>query len=256
MKVTLIQHTPEPEKLIAASAKLCYSNVGVEDIMEGIDEERTDKFLNMLMDLGHESPIEHVSFTFAVEGVSRVLTHQLVRHRIGCSYSQQSQRYVKLEQFDYIIPPEIEKNQAAKNLFIKAMEDDQKTYNKITELLYEEHYNKLLAEGKSEKLARSAAEKSSIEDARYVFPNACETKIVYTMTARALMNFFRHRCCQRAQWEIRELAEEMLRQVKSVAPTLFKHAGPACVSGPCAEGAMTCGKIAAVREKYSKMSIE
>jgi thymidylate synthase (FAD) len=256
MKVTLIQHTPEPEKLIAASAKLCYSNVGAENIMEGIDEEKTEKFLNMLMDLGHESPIEHVSFTFAVEGVSRVLTHQLVRHRIGCSYSQQSQRYVRLEQFEYIIPPEIEKNQAAKELFIKAMEDDQQTYNKITELLYQDHYSKLLSEGKTEKQAKSAAEKSSIEDARYVFPNACETKIVFTMTARALMNFFRHRCCQRAQWEIRELAEEMLRQVKAVAPTLFKHAGPSCVSGPCAEGAMSCGKTAAIREKYRKMNAE
>ncbi|MGB7605532.1 MAG: FAD-dependent thymidylate synthase [Lutisporaceae bacterium] len=256
MKVTLIQHTPEPEKLIAASAKLCYSNVGAEDIMEGIDEQKAEKFLNMLMDLGHESPIEHAVFTFAVEGVSRVLTHQLVRHRIGCSYSQQSQRYVRLKQFDYIIPPEIIKNQAAKELFIKAMEDDQQAYNNITDLLYKDHFNKLITEGKTEKQAGAAAEKASIEDARYVFPNACETKIVFTMSARALMNFFRHRCCQRAQWEIREMADEMLVQVKNVAPTLFKHAGPACVSGACAEGSMTCGKIADVREKYSKTNIK
>lgn len=254
MKVTLIQHTPEPEKLIAASAKLCYSHVGAENIMDGLDEQRTESFLNMLMDLGHESPTEHVSFTFAVEGVSRVLTHQLVRHRIGCSYSQQSQRYVKLEQFEYIIPHEIEKNKAAKELFIKAMEEDQKTYDRLTELLYEEHYNRLIGEGKSEKQAKSAAEKSAIEDARYVFPNACETKIVFTMSARALMNFFRERCCQRAQWEIRELAEEMLRQLKQIAPTLFKNAGPSCISGPCAEGKMTCGKITEVREKYKAMN--
>ena len=253
MKVKLIAHTPEPEKLIAASAKLCYSPVGVEDIMEGLEAEKTEKFLTMLMDLGHESPIEHVSFTFAVEGVSRVLTHQLVRHRIGCSYSQQSQRYVKLEQFDYIIPPQIEKNAAAKTLFIQAMENDQKTYNEITELLYQEHFDRYLKEGKTEKQAASAAEKSSVEDARYVFPNACETKIVFTMTARALLNFFRHRCCQRAQWEIREMAEQMLMQLKAAAPTLFKNAGPSCISGPCAEGAMTCGKIAAVREHYNNM---
>jgi thymidylate synthase (FAD) len=207
----------------------------------------------MLMDIGHESPIEHVSFTFAVEGVSRVLTHQLVRHRIGCSYSQQSQRYVKLEQFEYIIPPEIAKVPQAKELFIKAMEEDQQTYNKIVEVLFKEHFDRLMAEGKTEKQAKASAEKSSIEDARYVFPNACETKIVFTMTARALMNFFRHRCCNRAQWEIREMVEEMLKQVKAVAPTLFKNAGPGCVSGPCPEGSMNCGKIVAVREKYKSM---
>lgn len=253
MKVKLIQHTPEPEKLIAAAAKLCYSHVGVEDIMEGLDQQRTDKFLEMLVDIGHESPIEHVSFTFAVEGISRVLTHQLVRHRIGCSYSQQSQRYVKLEQFEYIIPPEIEKVPEAKQLFIRAMEEDQQTYNKLAEVLYKQHYDKLLSAGKTEKQAKASAEKSSIEDARYVFPNACETKIVFTMTARALMNFFRHRCCNRAQWEIREMSIEMLRQVKAVAPILFKNAGPTCLEGPCPEGAMSCGKIADVREKYKSM---
>ncbi|OGO78159.1 MAG: FAD-dependent thymidylate synthase [Clostridiales bacterium GWB2_37_7] len=254
MKVRLIQHTPEPEKLVAAAAKLCYSPVGVEDIMEGLEQQKTDKFLGMLMDIGHESPIEHVSFTFAVEGVSRVLTHQLVRHRIGCSYSQQSQRYVKLEQFEYIIPPEIEKISQAKSLFVKAMEEDQKNYNSIVEILYKEHFDRLIAEGKSEKTSKAAAEKSSIEDARYVFPNACETKIVFTMTARALMNFFRHRCCQRAQWEIREMAEKMLVEVKTVAPTLFKNAGPSCLEGPCPEGAMSCGRITAVREKFQAMN--
>ncbi|MDF2533409.1 MAG: FAD-dependent thymidylate synthase [Clostridia bacterium] len=251
MKVKLIQHTPEPEKLIAAAAKLCYSHVGVENIMEGLEPQKTDKFLGMLMDIGHESPIEHVSFTFAVEGVSRVLTHQLVRHRIGSSYSQQSQRYVKLEQFEYIIPTEIEKVPQAKELFVKAMEADQQTYNKIAEVLFKEHFDRLIAEGKTEKQAKTSAEKSSIEDARYVFPNACETKIVFTMTARALMNFFRHRCCNRAQWEIREMAEEMLRQVKAVAPTLFKNAGPSCLVEACPEGSMSCGKIAAVREKFN-----
>lgn len=250
MKVKLIQHTPEPEKLIAAAAKLCYSHVGVEDIMEGLDQQKTDKFLGMLMDLGHESPVEHVSFTFAVEGISRVLTHQLVRHRIGCSYSQQSQRYVKLEQFEYIIPPEIEQITEAKELYIEAMEADQRTYNQLTEILFNKHYEKLLAAGKSEKKAKAMAEKSAIEDARYVFPNACETKIVFTMTARALMNFLRHRCCNRAQWEIKEMSEAMYEQLIKVAPTLFKNVGPSCLVGPCPEGAMSCGQIQAVREKY------
>ncbi|MFZ5353488.1 MAG: FAD-dependent thymidylate synthase [Bacillota bacterium] len=253
MKVNLIQYTQEPEKLIAASAKLCYSPVGIEDIMIDLDEAKTNKFLDMLMDLGHESPIEHVSFTFAVEGISRVLTHQLVRHRIGCSYSQQSQRYVRLEQFDYIVPPSIEAVPEAKERFIRAMEEAQKAYNELTELLYKKNYEKLIAEGKSEKQAKQAAEKNSIEDARYVFPNACETKIVFTMTARALMNFFRHRCCNRAQWEIRELAEQMLKQLKAVAPVLFKNAGPGCIEGGCPEGNMTCGRIAEVRKKYRNL---
>lgn len=250
MKVTIIQHTPEPEKLVAAAAKLCYSPVGIENIMDGLDSAKVDKFLNMLMDLGHESPIEHVVFTFGVEGVSRVLTHQLVRHRIGCSYSQQSQRYVKLDQFEYIIPPEIEKLPAAKERFISAMEADQKAYNELVELLSAEHYRRNISEGKSEKQARSMAEKTAIEDARYVFPNACESKIVFTMSARALMNFLRQRCCNRAQWEIRLMAEEMLRELKAVAPVLFKNAGPGCVSGQCPEGAMSCGKMLEMREKY------
>lgn len=253
MRVTIIQHTPEPEKLVASAAKLCYSPVGVENIMDGLDGEKVDKFLNMLMDLGHESPIEHVSFTFGVEGVSRVLTHQLVRHRVGCSYSQQSQRYVKLEQFEYVIPPEIEKLPAAKQKFISAMKEDQRVYNELVELLMEEHFNRYTAEGKGEKQARSMAEKTAIEDARYVFPNACETKIVFTMSARALMNFLRHRCCNRAQWEIRQMADEMLRQLKGIAPVLFKNAGPGCVASGCPEGAMTCGRMLEMREKYSKL---
>lgn len=250
MKVAIIQHTPEPEKLVAAAAKLCYSSVGIENIMDGLDDAKVDKFLNMLMDLGHESPIEHVVFTFGVEGVSRVLTHQLVRHRIGCSYSQQSQRYVKLDQFEYIIPPEIEKLPAAKEKFIETMEADQRAYNELAELLISEHYKRNLEAGKTEKQARTMAEKTAIEDARYVFPNACESKIVFTMSARALMNFLRQRCCNRAQWEIREMAEEMLRQLKGVAPVLFKNAGPGCVAGQCPEGTMSCGRMHEMRDKY------
>ncbi|WP_372997960.1 FAD-dependent thymidylate synthase [Lutispora sp.] len=252
MKVELIRYTPEPEKLVAAAAKLCYSKIGIDGILDGLDQEKTERFLNMLMDLGHESPIEHVSFTFGVEGVSRVLTHQLVRHRIGCSYSQQSQRYVKLEQFEYIIPPQIAAIEEARELFVRAMEKDQEVYNKLVEILYKENYKKCMEEGKTEKQASQMAEKASIEDARYVFPNACETKIVFTMSARALFNFFRTRCCERAQWEIREMATEMLKKVKEIAPVLFKHAGPGCLNGPCPEGNMSCGKSRDIREKFSK----
>ncbi len=249
VKVELLRYTPDGEKLIASAARLCYSEVGVSEIEENLKEDNIASFLNMLVDLGHESPIEHVNFTFGVEGVSRTLTHQLVRHRIA-SYSQQSQRYVKLDQFEYIIPPAIKNNEKARELFIETMEQDQKCYNELSNILFHEHYNKYIKEGNTEKEARRKAEKEAIEDARYVFPNACETKIVFTMNARTLMNFFRLRCCNRAQWEIRQLAIEMLKELKKVYPTLFKNAGPGCLNGPCPEGKMTCGKIVEVREKF------
>ncbi len=241
LKVRLIEYTPNPEKLVAAAAKLCYSSVGVEDIMEKMDEDKIEKFLNMLLSYGHESPIEHISFTFGVEGVSRSLTHQLVRHRIA-SYSQQSQRYVRLEQFEYVIPPSIDSDEEAKKIFISSMVEAQNNYNQIVD--------RLKAKYISQGMTNSQADKKAIEDARYVFPNACETKILFTMNARSLLNFFQHRCCERAQWEIRAMAEEMLKQVKKVAPMIFKYAGPSCVNGSCSEGSMSCGKTLEVRKKY------
>lgn len=249
MKVILLAYPDNAEKIIASAAKLCYSKSGAEDIMEGLSEEKTKDFLEMLMGFGHQSPIEHTSFTFAIAGISRVLTHQLVRHRIA-SYSQQSQRYVKLDQFEYIIPPSIENNEEAKGLFIKAMEEDQQTYDKIVKILSDSHYQNLIEDGKNEKQARSASEKTAIEDARYVFPNACETKIMVTMNARSLLHFFEQRCCNRAQWEIRELAERMADHVKEVAPTLFKFAGPSCIKGACPEGSMSCGRMKEMKDKY------
>ena len=249
MKVSLLQHTGNPEKIVAAAAKLCYSESGVENILEGLTEEKTAKFLNMLMDLGHESPIEHVSFTFGIEGVSRSLLAQITRHRIA-SYSVKSQRYVKEGMFSYILPPEIEAVPEAKKVFLETMEQDQKAYDKLTEILFQKHFNAFLEQGLDEKQAKTKAEKAAIEDARFVLPNACETKMVITMNARSLMNFFRHRCCTRAQWEIRDLANEMLRLVKEVAPTLFRYAGPSCVAGACPEGKMTCGRAAQMRKEY------
>ncbi|MGV8983516.1 FAD-dependent thymidylate synthase [Clostridium sp.] len=261
--VKLIEHTPNPEKVIAAAAKLCYSPVGVDEILESLDEKKTEKLLDMLMTYGHHSPIEHVSFTFAIEGISRSLTHQLVRHRVA-SYSQQSQRYVKLEQFEYIIPPNIEKNEDAKKIFIESMNRVQIEYNQLVEILCKNELDILIKECLSlEKLVspeeiekkkyitlKSKAEKKAIEDARYVFPNACETKIIVTMNARELIHFFNQRCCNRAQWEIRQMAKTMLMQARVVAPTLFKHAGPSCVSGPCPEGTMCCGKTMDIRKEY------
>ncbi|PAB57561.1 FAD-dependent thymidylate synthase [Anaeromicrobium sediminis] len=252
MNVKLIQYTNEPEKVVATAAKLCYSPSGVDEIQKGLDDEKIEKFISMLMGLGHESPIEHINFTFAAEGISRVLTHQLVRHRIA-SYSQQSQRYVKLDQFEYIIPPSIKGIKEAEDKFIKAMEEDQKTYDELVGILQKKHMDKFLKDGISEKKAKSMAEKKAIEDSRYVFPNACETKIVFTMNARTLMNFFHHRCCERAQWEIREMATRMLMEVRKAAPNIFKYAGPNCLKGTCPEGAMTCGNIKAVIEKFKNI---
>lgn len=250
MKVKMIAYTPEPERTVASAARLCYSQVGVEALSEKMSDEGVATFLKRLVDYGHDSPFEHVSFTFAIEGVSRVLTHQLVRHRIA-SYSQQSQRYVKLEHFDYIIPPAIEADSEARRIFIKAMEDDQKTYGELVERLEKTHFDAYLEKGYSEKKAKGAAEKSAIEDARFVFPNACETKIVVTMNARTLIHFFKMRCCYRAQWEIRALADEMLKRCREVAPILFRTSGPPCLVSSCPEGAMSCGSQNEVRQKYS-----
>ena len=252
MKVKLLSYTPDAEKVISMAAKLCYSQVGVEGIEKNLTDENIDKFLNMLINIGHESPLEHSSFTFAVEGISRACSHQIVRHRIA-SFSQQSQRYVKLDQFEYIIPPEIEKVEEAKEIFIESMKKDQNTYDRLVDIMFEKHYNELIQNGKEEKEAKRQAEKKAIEDARYVFPNACETKMVLTMNTRSLINFFHHRCCERAQWEIREVAIQMLKEVKEVAPILFKSSGPNCIKGACPEGKMTCGKITDIREKFKNL---
>ena len=239
IKVKLLAHTPNPDAVVAAAAKLCYSKVGVEQISEKLTDEEVKRFVNHLVEMGHESPIEHVTFTFGIEGISRSCSHQIVRHRIA-SYSQQSQRYVKLEQFEYIIPPEIEKIPEAKEIFIEAMERDQKAYDELVKLLMKE---KIPKDDMLSKQQYNAIEKQAIEDARYVFPNACETKMVVTMNARSLYNFFSKRCCNRAQWEIRELADLMLEECEKVAPILFSNCGAPCATtGKCPEGKMSCGE--------------
>lgn len=252
LKVTLIACSPEPEKLIAASAKLCYSDSSAVDLMNGLTDEKTASFVEMLANIGHESPIEHVSFTFGIEGVSRTLLAQITRHRIA-SFSVQSQRYVKKSNFIYITPPEIEKDEKALEIFNKAMSESFEYYNTLTDILKKKHFDELTANGCDEKTAQTRAEKMAIEDARFVLPNACETKMVMTMNARSLMNFFRMRCCNRAQWEIRELATQMLKLCYGKAPVLFKNAGPSCCKGSCPEGKMTCGKIAEVRQKFDNL---
>ena len=245
-KVTLLAYTPDPEKLVAAAAKLCYSASSPQTLMEGLTPEKTESFLEMLERMGHESPIEHVSFTFGIEGVSRSMLAQITRHRIA-SYSVQSQRYVREKDFSYVTPPQIAAIPKAQQLYRETMERIGESYDRLAELLKSEHTKMLIDEGMDEKSAARKAEKMAIEDARFVLPNACETQMVVTMNARSLLNFFRHRCCNRAQWEIREVAYQMLELVYQVAPSLFKNAGAPCVRGNCPEGKMSCGHPDQVR---------
>ena len=220
IKVKLLDYTPEPERVVAMAARLCYSAVGAEELSERLSEEKVKEMVRKMVALGHASTIEHVSFTFGIEGVSRVLTHQLVRHRIA-SYDQQSQRYVAAHGFEYITPPTIAENPEAKAKYDALLEEIRRTYDELTGMGIPK------------------------EDARYVLANATETKVVATFNARSLLHFFELRCCNRAQWEIREMANLMLAEAKKAAPLLFKNAGASCVAtGQCPEGAMTCGKFA------------
>lgn len=234
MKVTLLSHTPEPEKLIATAAKLCYSSSDIDHLMEGLTPDKVDSFINMLMEIGHESPIEHVTFTFGIEGISRACSHQLVRHRIA-SYSQKSQRYVNENQFEYVTPPSIKKRHELRDMFDEKMRDIQKAYTEMKILLK----NALIEE---DGMDPKVAEKAANEDTRFILPNACTTSIIVTMNIRSLFNFFKHRCCNRAQWEIRAVANDMWQLCMDVAPNIFQHAGPDCVTkGKCSEGKMSCG---------------
>lgn len=217
MDVTLLYHTPEPERAVATAARLCYAPVGGRELMESLTDEKIRKVLTTIMASGHFSTLEHASYTFAIEGVSRALTHQLVRHRLA-SYNQQSQRYVKFKEEPPIVrPASVDTNPEAAQAFDEAIEACWQAYDKLVQ-------------------AGVPA-----EDARYILPNACETKIVVTMNIRELMHFFSNRCCNRAQWEIRELAWKMLELVRPTAPFIFRTAGPGCMRGACPEGKMCCG---------------
>lgn len=251
-KVTLLSHTPDPDATIAAAAKLCYSSSDIESLREKISEEEAQRFVKMLAGIGHQSPLEHTLFIFGIEGVSRALLAQITRHRIA-SFSVQSQRYVRISNFEYIVPPAIENDEEAKKQFNEAMNMAAEKYDTLTEILYKNEYDRLISEGVEEKEASKKAQKTAIEDARFVLPNAAATKMVMTMNARSLLHFFEERCCNRAQWEIREVAFQMLALVKNVAPAVFDKAGPPCVKGACPEGKMTCGKAKEMREKYSSL---
>lgn len=217
MNVELLYHTENPERAIATAARLCYAPVGASELMETMPEERVRSVLSTIMGSGHFSTLEHASYTFAIEGVSRALTHQLVRHRIA-SFNQQSQRYVKFKDGVPVVTPHtVQDDPAAKAVFDQAIDACVQAYGKLLE-------------------AGIPA-----EDARYLLPNAAESKIVVTMNVRELLHFFSNRCCNRAQWEIRELAHRMLELVRPTAPFIFMDAGAPCVRGACPEGKMTCG---------------
>lgn len=241
LRVELLRCTERPEELVAMAAKLCYSAVGVEELRRGVSEQDQSAFVEKLTDMGHLSPIEHAAFTFGIEGVSRSLLAQITRHRIA-SFSVKSQRYVGEGSdgreggvFNYIIPPRIaELGEDEAREFTRQMEQVQQWYDYWLD--------KLAAHGDSAK-----------EDARFVLPNAAETKLVVTMNARELLHFFAIRCCNRAQWEIRALATEMLRLVRRAAPVLFREAGPRCLAAPCPEGRMSCGRQVEVREKFRRL---
>ena len=221
MRVELISYTQDAERTVAAAIKLCYSAADIGEIREGTDDAEASRMIGKVLKLGHLSVLEHASFTFAIEGISRGCSHQLVRHRIA-SFSQQSQRYVKMREFDFIVPPSIRSNPEAAKVAVETRDDLQA------------RYDALLSAG------------ISPEDARYVLPNAAETKVIMTTNARSLLNFFELRLCTRAQWEIRELAGLMLEKVKAVAPSIFAAAGPTCeTSGYCREGEMSCGRAEA-----------
>ncbi|MBM7853806.1 thymidylate synthase (FAD) [Desulfohalotomaculum tongense] len=236
-KVKLLRHTPDPEELVAMSARLCYSAASIEEIAEGVSRENQAGFIKKIMSMGHLTVLEHVSFTFGIEGVSRSMLAQITRHRIA-SFSVQSQRYVgettsqnRGDTFGFIVPEKVKQlGEEAVEEFCSQMSQIQRWYDGWVESF--------------------GGRRSGYEDARFVLPNAAETKIIVTMNARELIHFFKLRCCNRAQWEIRAVANEMLRQVKKVAPTIFKEAGPGCVSGPCPEGQFSCGKAEEVRNYY------
>ena len=225
LKVILVRHTLLPEETVALGAKLCYSKASIADLKEKISSADQSAFISHLMKMGHESVFEHASFTFGAEGVSRVLLAQLTRHRLA-SFSVQSQRYVSYEAgFGYIIPPKI----------LALGEEAAAEYHRQMETIegWYQEWQRRLGTGEG-----------SNEDARFVLPNACETRILMTMNVRELRHFFALRMCNRAQWEIRAMAEEMHRLCMEVAPALFADAGPGCLRGKCPEGDKSCGKAA------------
>jgi len=215
LDVKLIAYTPDPEQVVAASARVCYSHRVAEELLAGLDLKEAHSLLRQLISRRHMSPLEHASFTFSAT-ISRVCSHQLVRHRLA-SYSHQSQRYVCMDRVEWRLPPGIVADPGARDRCRELLEQARRVYTELVAMGIDR------------------------EDARYLLPGAALSPIVFTMNARQLWHFFTLRCCHRAQWEIRDLAWSMLKQVRFVAPVLFEQAGPACLRGECPEGDMSCG---------------
>ena len=235
--VKLIRYTPAPEELIAMAGKLCYSAADLDDLGEGVAERDQTKYLSRLSEMGHYSTFEHASFTFGIEGVSRSLLAQITRHRIA-SFSVQSQRYVALGDdengFDYIVPPRI----AA-----LGEEAEAEYHAQMAQMnAWYQAWRKRLGTGEA-----------SNEDARFVLPNAAATRMLVTMNARELLHFLSLRCCNRAQWEIRSVAWQMLALAYEAAPALFGKAGPGCLRGACPEGRKCCGHSDEVRARFEEI---
>ena len=209
-RVALLAYTPEPDKVVAAAARLCYSDESASVLKNAVSPERTRTFISNLLRSGHHSPLEHVSFTFAVDGISRVTTHQIVRHRIA-SYSQRSQRYVRMNEPACIMPKSVAENETARKLFSETVKSCHDAYCVLVDAGIPK------------------------EDARYILPHGWETSIVITMNARELHHFFRLRLCRRTQWEIRETARCMAVEARKAAPFIFETLGPGCVGGVCPE---------------------
>ena len=235
LHVALIRHTLSPEEIVALGARLCYSRATIDDLTQRVSAKDQSDFVQKIMGMGHDSVLEHASFTFGVEGVSRVLLARLTRHRLA-SFSVQSQRYVSYEHgFGYIVPPKIAAlGQEAADDYARQMDQMHQWYCQWQERL-------------------GAAGESSNEDARFVLPGACETRLMMTMNVRELRHFLSLRMCSRAQWEIRALATEMHRLCMEVAPALFANAGPGCLRGACPEGAKSCGRAAEIRKARRNM---
>lgn len=228
--VTLLAHTPDPDALVAAAARLCYRDTAAADLLKGEEEKLSRGLIAHLWTSGHLSTFEHVSFTFGVDGLSRVASHQLVRHRMA-SFSQQSQRYVKMDGGeDVVVPPSVAAVPEAADIFRRQAQAAHAVYQALT------------------------AMGVPAEDARFILPHGWETRLVLTMNARELHHFFRLRLCRRAQWEIRGLARLMLAECRRVAPVLFEKAGPSCIFGPAAgTGPRLCGEARPCGRPYRDM---
>ena len=270
LNVKILSHTMNPELVASTAGKLCYSSLDIEELIKKQTPEDMERFINMIVSSGHHSILEHCTFTFAIEGISRACAMQLTRHRIA-SYSMRSQRYVKEGQFEYVVPDDIKRDESLYNSYEQYMVDLQNSYDAIVDklmynYLFDNNYANILYhelkrlkidieeflgwknnlyDGLSSlkveyKQLYSSLEKRAIENARYVLPNACETKIIVTMNLRSLINFCNHRCCRRAQDEINQLAWKMVEEVEKISPLLAKCLGATCQFGKCGEGAFSC----------------